>query len=170
MFAIIVGFLKKILSGRGLVPSPPDIVKKGGIVIKDGKVSIDLEMVNIPFLGPPEIVVYPVMDTKSMDGIMDYGNEIAVIAGGDADDQAKMIDWIASQWEDSKGLNAADCAYRIPADWNEPPEHYLFHRLVQVGHDNDGRYFRFRGVNTKSRDPFKVRDENIKYLGIGVIY
>jgi len=39
-----------------------------------------------------------------------------------------------------------------------------------VGQDKQGRYFRFRGVNTLVNDPYKVRDENILFLSGGVIY
>jgi hypothetical protein len=46
----------------------------------------------------------------------------------------------------------------------------IIHRVIETGFDEEGWYAITKGDNNPSRDPGKVRFENIKKLLIGIIY
>ena len=161
-------------------PSPADIVKQGGIKLDNStaKFTVDMRQLNIPFTKQPRLEpITEIPDTNSMDGLFDYGNNVLYIRSADAENHKIMVDWIAQQWLDSKGLLTADCVYRImvneaddPNDFNKPGLGYIIHRLVEVGQDDKGRFFWFKGINNLGRDMYPARDSNILCLNIGVVY
>lgn len=46
----------------------------------------------------------------------------------------------------------------------------ILHRVVEIGFDNDGKYFKFQGDNVPYRDPGKVRFSQIRGVVVAVIY
>lgn len=171
----ISGWFKKTFIGVGSlsydVPSPADIVKREALSIVGSKVSFDLSRknLNISFREDVSLEHYGVADTKSMDGIMDYGNAVVYLYPRDKHNHQIMVDWIAKTWQDSRGLKTCDCVYRIPPDFSQPAKAYTMHRLVGVAYDEEGRYFTFQGFNRRSNpipDPYKVRNENILMLKV----
>lgn len=49
-------------------------------------------------------------------------------------------------------------------------EGIIIHRIVFIGEDKDGRYFVMKGDNLPSNDPEKVRDEQLQYVLVGLLY
>lgn len=150
--------LLKLFTPTGEIPSPSDIVPETsiGASVSDAgaMVSINLARLNIPFTKIPKVWIPPIPDTNSMDGIFDYGNNNILIAGADEVDQRVLIDFI----------KVGDIAvYRTT-------KVYAIHRIVEIGNDKKGRYFRFKGDNNAVKDPDFVRDNEIEWLSVGVIY
>jgi len=50
------------------------------------------------------------------------------------------------------------------------PSLWVLHRIVEIGFDDKGRYFRTKGDNVAQVDPVKVRDIDLKWLVFGIIY
>ena len=46
----------------------------------------------------------------------------------------------------------------------------IVHRVVEIGSDEDGKYFILKGDNNTSKDPYKVRFDQIRYVLVGVLY
>jgi hypothetical protein len=151
-------------------PSPSDIVPRKSIEFYEtlGHVVIDISRLNIPFTKPPKVWIPEIPDTNSMDGTFDYGHNNILIKGTNSKNQRIMRDF----------LKAGDVAvYRImqnwqdkPTDFSKPHRFYAIHRIVEISEDANGRFFRFKGDNNASPDPFRVYDDNILYLSIGTIY
>ena len=142
-------------------PSPGDIVPSSSISIVDNRVVIDVTKLNIPLTLPPIVWTPHVADTGSMDPVIDYGANNIFIAGANETDQALLVN----------SLKVGDmAAYRFPADPSKPTTAFINHRIVKICADGQGRYFRFRGDNNASQDPFIAHDENIKWMSIGIIY
>jgi len=88
-----------------------------------------------------------VANTGSMDGLMDYGHNVILIDHFDID-----------------RLSVGDIvAFQVYTN-------LVLHRIVKIGDDNQGRYYRTRGDNCIDDDPYILRDEHIKQLCIGIIY
>ncbi len=165
-----MSWLSRLFSLGMEIPSPSDIVLGGDIHIMSSPkaVWINLTKLNIGFSQPPTVWIPDIPDTNSMDPSFDYNHSNILIAGADEADHKKMIDFM------KKGdiavcrimANSAD----PPSDFSKPYLLYVIHRVVEIGKDKEGRYFKFQGDNNASRDPFKVRDKNILYLCIGTIY
>ena len=182
---MIQKLLKILLSTGGTRerPSPPDVIPKTSIKVVDANLIVDYSRLNIPFRLQPKL--YPEVDipnTNSMDRVADQGNNFIYLEPADRLDHQIMVDWIAQQWEDSKGMLAADCVYRImenpeddPQDFSKPHVKYVIHRVHEVGYDDEGRYFKFAGTNNLDKwgdlvpDKYKVRDSNILWLSLGVL-
>lgn len=137
-------------------PSPSDIVPRGSILVQEYPAGVFISMLelNIPFTAPPRVWVPLIPDTNSMDGAFDYGNNNILIQGIDEENQRIMIDF----------LKVGDIAVY------ETIYGPIIHRIVKIGQDDGGRYFRFKGDNNGTRDPHKVRDTQISWLSIGTIY
>ncbi len=144
-------------------PSPSDIVPETSITIYEalGQVIINVAKLNIPFIKSPKVWMPSIPDTGSMDPGFDFGHNNILIAGADELDHLRLINF----------LKVGDIAvYRIPPDYSLSAEIYAIHRIVEIGKDSEGRYFRFQGDNNAVKDQYKVRDENILWLCIGTIY
>jgi len=149
-------WLRKMLIGTIDVPSPSDIVPKANIIhweIKNN-VEINLNELNIPFTKPPKVWIPEVPDTNSMDPGFDFGHNNILVAGIDEKNQKVMVDF----------LKVGDIAVA------QSDKFYFIHRIVEIGIDSEGRYFRFKGDNNYAQDPYKVRDTHIKWLAIGTIF
>ena len=143
-------------------PSPSDIVPEDNIrySITAGMLSISLTGINIPFTMPPRVWIPFIPDTNSMDGAFDYGNNNILIQGFDSENQKIMLNFI----------KVGDiCVYRIPLGTN-PYGFYAIHRIVKMGKDSKGRWFRFKGDNVGWLDPYISRDVNVEWLAIGTIF
>jgi succinate dehydrogenase/fumarate reductase flavoprotein subunit len=89
-----------------------------------------------------------------MDGVFDIGNNNILIAGANRLDHQALIDT----------LIIGDIAvYQIP-------QTCAIHRIIGIKNDGVGRYFKFKGDNNTSSDPYKIRDSDIKWISIGTIY
>lgn len=159
-----MSWLSNLFKSTSEQPSPSDIVPEGSLSMAAGDkllVNIDLAKLNIPFTKPPKAWIPMIPDTNSMDPVFDYGNNNILIAGADPENQKILVDF----------LKVGDIAvYRIPSDPGQPALAYDVHRIVKIGQDKQGRYFRFKGDNNSSTDSYIVRDDNIQWLSIGVIY
>ena len=137
-------------------PSPSDIVMETGILGDNyaAKVIIDLRQLNIPFSRQPRIWIPPIPDTNSMDGAFDIGNNNILICGADPTNQTIMLDF----------MKVGDIAvYRTPTA-------YIIHRIIEIGTDGEGRYFIFKGDNNSGEDHGRIRDSQVEWLSIGIIY
>ena len=161
-------------------PSIADIVQQTGILADNytKKYIIDVRQLNISFTSPPKLLpIMEIPDTGSMDGLFDYGNNNLYIEPTDEANHTIMVEWIAKQWLDSKGLQTVDAVSRImvnegdePNDFSKPHLWYVIHRLVEVGTDARGRFFWFAGINNLNRDPYPCRDRNLLWLNLGTIF
>jgi len=150
-------WLSRIFSGTVERPSPSNIVPEGNIRhdITANLILVSVGGLNIPFAKPPKVWIPPIPDSNSMDPAFDHGHNNILIAGADIFEQIKMVDF----------LKAGDIAvYEV--ETGRP----IIHRIVKIGQDSQGRYFRFQGDNNTVKDPYKVRDENIQWLCIGTIF
>ena len=118
--------------------SPNDWVKRDQIDYDNGLLIIKLK---------PNVFIYGVADTGSMDGLVDYGHNVILT---DEFDRAELAlgDIIAY------GLYTKT----------------ILHRIVEVHEDQYGRWYRTRGDNCIDNDPNPVRDIQIKYLCLGILY
>jgi len=91
-----------------------------------------------------------------MDPVMDFGHVYMLVAGADEENQAIMVNFI----------KVGDIAvYQRLLD-SKP----IIHRVIDIGADSEGRFFVFRGDNTSMADPVPVRDAQIEWLSVGVVY
>ena len=158
-------------------PSPPDIVPESSINIVDSNLIVDYSRLNAPFTKPPKVLKYGMLDTNSMDGLVDIGHNVIYLEPVDEANHQIMVDWIADQFVSSNGLLAADCVYRIMADGDDDPYDmlkphawYAIHRVCNVGADEGGRFFEFKGVNNPRKDNYKARDKNILWVMSAILY
>ena len=161
-------WLKELFTAGMDKPSPSDIVPRSSITTIDSNIVVSLAKLNIPLTKTPKIWIPEIPDTNSMDGIFDFGHNNILIAGADKKEQKILVD----------SLMVGDIAvYRImqnpddkPEDFSKSHKSYSIHRIIEIGSDNEGRYFKFKGDNTPVKDPYEARDSNILWVSIGTIY
>ncbi len=165
--------------GTREIPSCPDIVSDSSITVVDSNVIVDYAKLNIPFTKPCKVIKMPMLDTNSMDGLVDYGHNVIYLEPTDRDNHQIMVEWIASQFVKSKGMLATDCVYRVMANDEDDPKDftkphltggYAIHRLYKVETDNQGRKFKFKGINNPNPDRYWARDSNILWIMAEIIY
>lgn len=95
----------------------------------------------------PLVKIFGVADTGSMDGLVDYGHNVILT---DEFDRAKLAigDIIAYQLYTK----------------------LILHRIVEVHEDRHGRWYWTRGDNCIDNDPYPVRDIQIRFLCLGILY
>ncbi len=49
-------------------------------------------------------------------------------------------------------------------------EGVIIHRVIEIGYDDKGKYFIFKGDNNKLRDPYKVRCSDLQRVVVAIIY
>ena len=121
-------------------PSPGNWVKREQIEYDAGlkRLCIDLE---------PNIRIFDIADTNSMDGLLDIGHNV-----------------IATDNFDFSKLIVGDIVvYQIYTT-------LIVHRIVEIKEDNAGRVYRCKGDNNATIDPYYIRDVNIRFLVLAVIY
>lgn len=139
-------------------PSPADIVPRDNISLQEIDssvvVSIDLTGLHIGLTQKPKVWIPSIPDTNSMDPNFDMGHNNILIAGADEEEQDILVN----------SLVVGDIAvYDVMGS-------LIIHRIVEIGHDNEGKRFRFKGDNNKDVDIFVVRTNQIKWVSIGTIY
>lgn len=123
------------------LPSPRDIIPQKDIKYIPSKGKIEISNIS------PSIWLTTVQDTNSMDGVMDYGHTCLLTDNFDPRD-----------------LEVGDVVvYRAGSG-------QLIHRIVEIGTDEEGRYYRMKGDNCYAIDPYLVRGKHIVWLLLGVIY
>ena len=150
-----MGFFDIFKSSGKERPSPSDWLPQDAIEnwVKD----LPWEKLRVGFLGlsqEPKVWIPMIPDTNSMDGVFDYGNNNILIAGNIPEDHLKIIN----------ALMVGDIAVYKTA------KTYAIHRIVDIGNDGLGRYYRFKGDNNAVKDPERVRVYNIDWISIGTIY
>ena len=148
-------WLGKLFGQSGIErPSPSNIVKEENITVDGNKIIISLENLAIPLTKTPKVWIPMIPDTNSMDGVFDAGNNNMLISGTCPEDQQLLV----------SALVVGDVAvYKTETM-------YAIHRIIEMGEDKEGRYFHFKGDNNSGKDPDKVRDNQIQWVSIGVIY
>jgi len=95
----------------------------------------------------PNVRIFNIADTGSMDGLLDYGHNV-----------------IATDHFDKSKLAVGDIVvYQVYTT-------KICHRIVEIREDKNGRIYRCRGDNNVDTDPYYLRDLNIKHLVLGIIY
>jgi len=86
-------------------------------------------------------------DTNSMDPLIDEdSNAIQIIP--ESEDQIHVGDIIS--YESGEGI--------------------IIHRVIEIGEDDQGKYYITKGDNTNREDPGKIRFEKIRFITVGIIY
>lgn len=95
----------------------------------------------------PNVKIFGIADTGSMDGLLDYGHNV-----------------IATDHFDKAKLAIGDIVvYQVYTK-------LICHRIVEIREDKHGRIYRCRGDNCVDTDRYYLRDANIKWLVLGIIY
>uniref|UniRef100_A0A6M3JUD0 Putative peptidase n=1 Tax=viral metagenome TaxID=1070528 RepID=A0A6M3JUD0_9ZZZZ len=149
-----MNWLSKFFGGTVERPSPTDWLPEG--VVRKWADSIPWESLNlgVALSQKPKVWVPMIPDTNSMDGVFDYGNNNILIAGANEIDHKIIVRCI---------LTGDIAVYRTSTT-------YAIHRVIAIGYDAKGKYFRFKGDNNFSTDPGRVRESEIEWVSIGVIY
>ncbi len=122
-------------------PSPRDIIKREQIVW-------DYPNERIVINGIKGYVSIPqVADTNSMVGVFDYGHNPLLVADFD-----------------KNALGIGDIIIYVTQQGK------IIHRIVKKGIDSLGAWYKCKGDNNFTEDPTLIRQENIMYLCIGIIY
>ena len=135
--------LRKIFIGTEDIPSPRDIIKKHQISWDYTKESITIHGVK------GYVWITGVADTNSMDGVFDYGHTVLLI----------------KEFERNE-LAVGDIVVFRPTRYAQQ----IIHRIIKIGEDAQGRWYRTKGDNNYRKDPYILRDTHIKFLCIGIIY
>ena len=90
------------------------------------------------------------------------GHNNLLLEPADAANHQIMVDYLAE--ETQKG-------YQNIIVWRSSETLHIIHRVVKVGEDEGGRYFRTKGDNIfVTQDPHKVRDAEVLYISVGIIF
>ncbi len=140
MIKFIMGLLRKFyLKQSGLERiSPNDWIKREDIGYNGEFLTIRLK---------PNVKIFSIADTNSMDGLLDIGHNV-----------------LATDNFDRSKLAVGDIViYQIYTT-------KIVHRIVEIREDKNGRIYRMRGDNNINIDPYYLRDLHIKWLVLGIIY
>lgn len=129
-----------IFSNPEDVPSPSDTLSDDQIHVMSDRVEIDIAGV-IP-------VVFT--DTNSMDPVIDFGTTALELTITDPNE-----------------LQVGDIvSYVTP----RAPGTTVVHRIVEIGEDEEGLYFIFKGDNNPTTDPDRIRADQLQRKVIGLLY
>lgn len=102
---------------------------------------------------PEDTIISKIADTHTMDPWIDYGCNLFLVP--------LPKDYSPYRYDD---LAIGDVAvYRIANAG-------FLHQIIEIGKDDQGRYFRFKGISATRADPYVVRDQDIKHLMVAVCY
>lgn len=88
-------------------------------------------------------------DTNSMDPVIDYGtNALQIIPL--TEDDIHLGDIVSYESEYVEGVT--------------------IHRVIEIGEDDEGRYFILKGDNNPEEDPGKIRFSQVKRVLVGIVY
>lgn len=88
-------------------------------------------------------------DTNSMDPVIDAG--------------ANAIEYVPKTWDEI-------CVGDIVSYESKYASGVLIHRVVEMGHDNNGWYAIMKGDNNSYRDPGRIRFDQIRRVVVAIIY
>ena len=94
-----------------------------------------------------DVIIPDIADTNSMDGLFDYGHNLLLL---DTFDKSALEIGDIIVYSSTQGL--------------------IVHRIVEIGTDTNGCWYKCKGDNNSSKDPYLIRNFNILYLCIGIIY
>ncbi len=140
MIKLIMGLLRKFyLKQSGLERiSPNDWIKREDIGYNGEFLTIRLK---------PNVKIFSIADTNSMDGLLDIGHNV----------------FATDNFDRSKLAVGNLVIYQIYTT-------KIVHRIVEIREDKNGRIYRMRGDNNINIDPYYLRDLHIKWLVLGIIY
>lgn len=143
-FEAFTNLLKFIFRNASEMPSPRDIVKAPQIFWNPDNQSITIHGIK------GKVWLTTVADTNSMDGLMDYGHTVILIKDFN-----------------KEALAVGDIIVFQPTEHNALK---IIHRIIKTGTDKDGKWYKTRGDNCATPDPYKLRNHHILWLCIGIIY
>lgn len=164
------GFLSKLFTGTIERPSPSDILRRevasylftGGVYLDPhGQWRVKRELLRVPFELDPDLWLCMIPDSNSMDPILDAEHDNLYLKGRTLDDQRRLVEWLALEWETKRAANVI--VYQTP-------QMYAVHRLIEIKTINGERRWRFKGDNNPTADPGFATDSQIKYVSLGTIY
>jgi len=132
--------LQSLFKATRELPSPHGYIPRSNVIYND-----DTNLLIIKGISKPWITT--VADTNSLDPVIDAGHT-AILTGDFKPDDLQCGDIVVYQIGASK----------------------IIHRIVKVSADSGGRYFMLKGDNNAHADPYRVRDGDITYLLVGIIY
>ena len=140
----------KILGLGGELPSPRDIIRLEDITYFEAEET--LEVKNIL----PDIWLVTVKNTHSMDGTIDTEHTIICSNNEEYIDNLLIGDIIIWQkWVNWKG---------------KITQKTIMHQIVKISEDEKGWYCRTKALNWFKKDPWKIRKEDIIYVGLGILW
>lgn len=99
-----------------------------------------------------DYVLLTMADTRSMMPAFGANNEVITIK------------------YEGQEINRGDIIIFDRADFDGGQHYNIIHRVVSTGSDAKGTYYYTQGDNRMTRDSYKIRKINIKYLAVGVIW
>jgi len=143
-FEALANLFKFIFRNAQEKPSPRDIIKPHQIFWNPDSKSITIHGIK------GRVWITGVADTNSMDGLLDYGHTVILI-----------------QEFDRNELQVGDIVVYKPTIHHAQS---VIHRIVGIGEDKKGCWYKTRGDNCATKDPYKLRNCHIQYLCIGILY
>ncbi|MDP1615045.1 MAG: hypothetical protein Q8L68_04540 [Methylococcales bacterium] len=137
----LLSLLRKLFIGTIDVPSPRDLIPQNNIVYLEDKELIVISHIK------PKVWLTTVLDTNSMDPLVDAKHTCILISSFKKSDLA--VGDIIVYWDGHQDI---------------------IHRIIKIDEDEAGRRYKLKGDNCFQADNFIVRDFQIKWLLIGVIY
>ena len=129
------------------LPHPRDIIPSKDIEFNSfaGRLTIS----NLP----KDTIVADIKNTKSMLPFFGKGHNAAIIPLPKADAPYRYEDLMPGD------IVIYDDGYRL-----------VCHPIIKITTDDKGRRYRLKGYSTSRADPYIIRDRNIKYLFVQVVY
>ena len=124
--------------------SPRDIIKWKQIVWDEAGESISIKGIK------GKVLIAGIVDTNSMDGLFDYGHNVLLISDFDKTELEVGDIIVYATTTNDVGM--------------------IIHRIVEKGVDGEGIWYKCKGDNNFKKDPYVLREVNILYLCIGIIY
>ncbi len=143
--------IKKFFIGTSDVPSSRDIIRHEDISFDENTETITIKNVRGIRLVRPT--------SKSMDPIMDIGHTNIFSTSPEYLDITKL--GIGDLILHEQLVRTAGGIMR---------KAWINHFIVKIGSDKDGWYCRTKGLNNLSADKWKIREEDLRGITIGVIW
>lgn len=133
--------LKQLAGEAPELPSPRDIIPRADIIYDPSTETLTIKNIK------PKVWLTTVADTNNMDPTVDAGHTCLLTTNFKPED-----------------LKVGD----VVIYWNGRQN--ILHRIIKISQDSKGRRYRLKGDNCFYTDPKVVRDSDIKYLLLAVIY
>ncbi len=143
-FEALTNLIRVLYKKTAEQPSPQDFIKRHQIFWNEDEGSVTIHGIK------GRVRIPEIADTNSMDGLMDYGHNVLLV---EEFDRNKLI--------------VGDIVVFRPTMYRT---NSIIHRISKIGEDEDGRWYFTRGDNNAIRDPYRLRNQHIGWLCIGIIY